>query len=295
MQLYKNLKYLLRHPIGSRSKLKSLAIFLRWQVAQKILKRPVLMPFIGDSTFLVSKGMTGATGNIYSGLHEFEEMAFLLHFLKKEDVFFDVGANVGSYTILASKVIGALTCSFEPSPSTFKHLENNIFLNRIQKKTLLFNQGVGAEKGSMQFSMNQDTINHIVLNSQEEAIPIEINTLDHCVAEQKLVPKLIKIDVEGFETEVIRGSSSLLKNHQLQAVIMELNGSGGRYGFDEDAIHQKMIAEDFEAYHYSPFDRKLNPRKERSFHGNTIYLREVDIVKKRLENAPYFEALGVRF
>lgn len=295
MRAYKNIKHLLKHPISAKSKLKSLTYLFRWQIAQKILKRPVLMSFIGDSIFLVSKGMTGATGNIYSGLHEFEEMAFLLHFLKEEDVFFDVGANVGSYTILASKVIGAITCSFEPSPKTFQHLENNVFLNRIQKKVFLFNQGVGAEKGSMRFSMNQDTINHVVLNSNEESIPIEINTLDHCAAEQKLFPKLIKIDVEGFETEVIRGASSLLKNPNLQAVIMELNGSGGRYGFDEDTIHQKMIDTGFKSYNYAPFHRKLKERAERSFHGNTIYIRDAFTAKEAIKKAPYFQSLGVKF
>jgi FkbM family methyltransferase len=295
MQLYRNIKYLLSHPIGRKNKLKSLSNWLKWQVTQKILQRPVLMPFIGDSTFLVRKSMTGATGNIYSGLHEFEEMAFLLHFLDKEDVFFDVGANVGSYTILASKVIGAISCSFEPSPVTFHHLENNIFLNRIQNKVFLFNKGVGAEKGSMQFSVNQDTINHIVLDGQEESITVEITTLDQHSTEQNLIPNLIKVDVEGFETEVIRGANSLLKNEKLQAVILELNGSGSRYGFDEDAIHKKMIDSGFKAYRYLPFNRKLEIRENRSFHGNTIYINQIELVQKRINNAPYFEALGVRF
>ena len=295
MSIYRNIKYLLTHPIGRKNKLKSLSNWLKWQVSQRILKRPIMMPFMGDSLFLVSKGMTGATGNIYSGLHEFEEMAFLLHFLNKDDVFFDVGANVGSYSILASKVIGATSCSFEPSPSTFKHLENNIFLNRIQNKASLFNKGVGAEKGSIQFSINQDTINHIVLDDKEESIEVEITTLDQHSIEQNLIPNLIKIDVEGFETEVIRGASSTLNNKQLQAVIMELNGSGSRYGFDEDAIHKKMLDYGFKAYCYKPFDRKLVLREDRSFHGNTIYINQLELVQKRIKSASYFEALGVQF
>lgn len=51
--------------------------------------------------------MTGATGNIYVGLHEFEDMAFLLHVLRRTDLFVDVGANIGSYTILAGGAAGA--------------------------------------------------------------------------------------------------------------------------------------------------------------------------------------------
>jgi thymidylate synthase len=63
--------------------------------------------------------MTGATGNIYAGLHEFEDMAFLLHLLRSEDMFADVGSNIGSYTILASGVVGAKSVAFEPVPSTY--------------------------------------------------------------------------------------------------------------------------------------------------------------------------------
>ena len=53
--------------------------------------------------------MTGATQNIYCGLQEFEEMAFLLHFLRKDDLPLDIGANIGSYTILAASSVGART------------------------------------------------------------------------------------------------------------------------------------------------------------------------------------------
>ena len=63
--------------------------------------------------------MTGATGNIYTGLHEFEDMMFLLHLLRPGDIFVDAGANIGSYTVLASAVVGAKSISFEPVPPLF--------------------------------------------------------------------------------------------------------------------------------------------------------------------------------
>jgi hypothetical protein len=63
---------------------------------------PVVVPFVGDTRLLVARGMRGATGNVYVGLHEFEEMAFALHALRPSSRFIDVGANVGSYTVLAA-------------------------------------------------------------------------------------------------------------------------------------------------------------------------------------------------
>ena len=69
--------------------------------------------------------MRGATGNIYAGLHEFIDMIFRLYFLQPDDLFLDIGANVGSYTILASGVCGAETWAFEPDPDSASFLRRN--------------------------------------------------------------------------------------------------------------------------------------------------------------------------
>ena len=79
--------------------------------------------------------MTGITGNWYCGLHEFHEMAFVLHFLRKNDTFIDVGANVGSYTILAA-VTGSNVISIEPIPSTFNYLKNNVSINNFTSNSV---------------------------------------------------------------------------------------------------------------------------------------------------------------
>ena len=90
------------HPLSRRHKIKAYLRFLYWQISQFIYPHETTYPFVGDTKLLVKKGLAGATGNIYTGLHEFYDMGFLLHFLRKDDLFFDVGANVGSYTVLAS-------------------------------------------------------------------------------------------------------------------------------------------------------------------------------------------------
>src|SRR5947209_1032427 len=94
--------FLWRHPIASRNRPAALARWLRWQVGARILNGQAVVPFVQGSRLLVRRGMTGATGNIYTGLHEFEEMAFTLHLLRPGELFVDVGANVGVYTVLAA-------------------------------------------------------------------------------------------------------------------------------------------------------------------------------------------------
>ena len=84
---------------------------------------------MNNARVVVRTGETGFTGNIYCGLDEFQDMAFLLHALRKEDLFVDIGANVGSYTLLACSAIGAKGYCVEPVPSTYHRLMVNIRYN----------------------------------------------------------------------------------------------------------------------------------------------------------------------
>src|SRR5262245_60449217 len=90
-------------------------------------------------------------GNIYADLHEFADMAFILHFLRPDDLSLDVGANIGSYTLLASGVCRAKTISFEPDPQTMALLRRNIDLNGLHEYVVLEEAAVGAEEGAVEF------------------------------------------------------------------------------------------------------------------------------------------------
>ena len=106
--------------------------------------------------------MTGATGNIYVGLQEFEDMAFTAHFLRETDLFVDIGANIGSYTIIAGSFSGCRVISIEPIPSTFEYLVNNLKLNGLEELVEAVNLGVGSKADKLVFSIEQDTVNHVI-------------------------------------------------------------------------------------------------------------------------------------
>ncbi len=96
------LRYVWNHPLNARSsRVAALGRVFRWQLASRLLPGPIALPFVDDTWLFATRGMTGATGNWYCGLHEVAEMAFVLHLLRPDEHFVDVGANVGSYTILA--------------------------------------------------------------------------------------------------------------------------------------------------------------------------------------------------
>lgn len=150
------------HPLVGKHPTKAYWRFLKWQLSQSIYPKTVVHTFTEKTRLNVKKGMTGATGNIYTGLHEFPDMGFVLHFLRKEDVFGDVGANIGSYTILASGHVGARTIAFEPIPETFYWLKKNIKLNQLEAKVHAFNIGLGSETGVLRFTATHDTVNYVL-------------------------------------------------------------------------------------------------------------------------------------
>jgi FkbM family methyltransferase len=122
----------------------------------------------------------GLTGNIYTGLHEFPEMGFLLHFLRDDDLFVDIGANAGCYTILASSAVGAEGIAFEPVPSTYRRLVENMRLNRLEEKVKCINKGVGAKDERIGFTSDQDTTNHALASGEQcgNTVTVEVITLD---------------------------------------------------------------------------------------------------------------------
>ena len=276
------IKSILTHPLNSRNKLKALLRFIRWQFSVRINPFPIVYPFTENSKLLIKKGMTGATGNLYCGLHEFYDMGFLLHFLREDDVFIDVGANVGSYTILASAEVGAKTISIEPVPSTFHCLKNNIALNDIADLVVSHNIGLAGSKGLLKFTGSLDTVNHVATTDDKYMIEVQVDTLDSIAKDCD--PVLIKIDVEGYETEVLKGACNTLSKKSLKALIIELNGSGERYGYDDNDIHKKLVDSGFSPFKYDPFSRALSQIKMFG-NQNTIYIRDIDLVKKRVSEA----------
>ena len=137
---------------------------------------------------------------------------FIWNYLKKDDVFIDIGANIGTTTLEASKKIGSngKIFSFEPNPRIFKFLQGNILLNKC-KNIELFNFALGSKSTNIYFSdIYTDESNSVQQN--DSGIKVKMKTLD------EVIPKEIKIDLikidtgSGYEKFVFLGATKILKN-----------------------------------------------------------------------------------
>lgn len=273
-----------KHPLHERRKIQAALTFPIVQVAARLVPGDVCIPFPNGTSLLISPHMKGAAHFIFPGLSEFDTMSFVLHFLRKEELFVDAGAYVGAYTVLAGGAAGGRVIAFEPSPTTFSYLEKNALLNRLEHSVRLFNMALGAEEGTVHFTDGLGTENYVCPDSSVgKTIEVRVTTLDKTLTDQK--PVLLKMDVEGFESKVVAGARQTLSLPTLEAIIIERFGNADRYGENEADLHAQIRSNSFQPCAYSPRNRMLR-RLSPDDTGNIIYVRSFDAVQQRLQEAP---------
>lgn len=295
MLLTSALSFIYNHPLNRHGRLAALGRFARWQLASRIIAAPIALPFVDNTRLLVSQGMQGATGNWYCGLHEQDEMGFVLHFIRSSDLFFDIGANIGSYTILAAGACGAKAVSFEPVPATYESLVRNIRLNSLSASVIANNWAVGSSIGELQFTSSLDCMNRALMpgEQQPDSIAVKVATLDGAACER--IPTICKIDVEGFETQVIAGGTNVLSSLELRCVLIEINGSGLHFGISDSEVHSAICQYGFVPVAYDVLTRRVEPIVGGEWNragGNTIYVRDLEETRNRVKAARKFKLVN---
>ncbi len=280
MSLISTLRYIASHPLNRGRSIPAIGRFAKWQVESRV-RAEVEFEWIEGAKLIVKHGMTGATGNIYCGLHEFVEMAFLLHLLRPTDLFLDIGANIGSYSVLASKVCQARSIAFEPDPETAKWLRRNVAGNDLQASAVVHETALGARNGEIAFTVGLDTTNHVAASADTRVRMVRVQRLDDIPNAAN--PTLMKLDVEGFEEQVLLGASRVLASPSLLAVQSELCSP---------LVEETLESFGFKRFFYDPFKRELTLKTPGYGVSNTLFIRDVVQVTQRLAQAPLRKVFG---
>ena len=138
---------------------------------------------------------------------------FITGYLRENDVYIDVGANIGTTLIPAAKTIkGGKAIGFEPHPRIFSYLMENVSLNNLGDNIELYNCAVGSERGSINFSSGRaDDCNKVLITRGGIKVPVKL--LDDFVTKFSKID-LMKIDVEGYEKFVVEGGIKALAKTQ---------------------------------------------------------------------------------
>jgi FkbM family methyltransferase len=271
------------HPISKNNRIKALTRYLTFHMLSNIFPNRKFS-WIENLKFYARKGDAGIVANVYYGLYEFNESMFLLHFLRDNDTFLDIGANIGHYSLLASGINRCKSYSVEPIPVTYSRLNEQIHLNKLQDKIQTYNIGLGNTCSELYFSNDKNTMNKVVDSTYPNALKIPVQTVDNLFKEIDIT--LIKIDVEGYEKFVLEGSHETFKNQSIKAVIIEINFSNQFYNIENEQIVNFLKELDFTPFSYNPFSRELtalSSYNKQQF--NTIFVRDLNFVRNRLKNS----------
>lgn len=266
-------KGLKTHPLTSNAAYKRKVIrrMLLWQMTKFRYGGGKEIEWINNCKLKVYPGRASATGNYYYGLLEYEPMSFAYHYINEEDVFFDIGANVGVYSVLAKAATKVI--AFEPADDTRAVLQENFKINGIEG--VVVPKGVSGKSGVMHFTQGNDCVNHIVTTGQtEDVISIEVVDLDSYVKESGVIPSIIKIDAEGAEGSIIEGAKDTFSDERLNVIIMEI--------FDDEKLSDMLVEKGFRLYRYEPKNRELTPGTVATAGGTGIYIRDVEVARQRV-------------
>ena len=156
----------------------------------------------------------GAGVNSYwLGSYESEKVKVFGKSIKEGNIVFDMGANVGYYSLLAADLVGpgGKVFAFEPLPSNFEYLRKNADIN-FCRNIFLFEVAVSRENGLAFLTFTNSLQSGLAENGN---IKVKTISLDDWVESGKLpVPNVLKIDVEGAEFLVLEGALKILKKYR---------------------------------------------------------------------------------
>jgi FkbM family methyltransferase len=239
-------------------------------------QKEVIIPISGNYKIKLQTS-SELSSHIFCGAFEWEEREWLFSELKASDVFYDIGANIGLFTLLASERCKHVI-AFEPINDTFRMLSENVALNSTPKNIQLINAAASDNEGSQDIYVltnGKDAWNSMAVKPEEgqyrvdQIRTVNIDTLVQ--AKQILPPRVIKIDVEGWELHVLHGLVKTIENHRPVMLIEFTRQNLEAAGTSPDELGSFIYSLGYNLFGYSPRSKELEPVTRFDFrHKNLI-------------------------
>ena len=163
-------------------------------------------------------------------LYEYQTAMIAVGVLRPGDIALDIGAHVGYFTMLFRLAVGAegRVFSFEPQAETYRRLLHNVMINGFSN-VLPLPLAVAKQPGTAIFHINPENegASSLVASTNGDEVPVQVTSLDCLFREDLSVrPRLIKMDVEGAEMDVLLGAENWFDRQGPDLVILEINRGG---------------------------------------------------------------------
>ena len=247
-----------------------------------------------DEIKLVLDKNSSLSKSLFRGDFEYQEVQFLKTFLRDKDIFVDIGANIGYFSIIASKKVKqGKVYSFEPTEKTFERLENSIKINEC-KNIHAFQIALSDKSEEREFTVSNDgfdAYNSLGNPSQGENFTrsmVQTSTFDEFKKQNNIPnPTIIKIDVEGWEIPVLNGMKDTLSTDNAPLLIVEFTEENAQLsGYSCSSLYELISSFGYNLYKYNWVRNELiqQANKEHFSYTNLICLKDTSIIQSRLKN-----------
>jgi FkbM family methyltransferase len=151
----------------------------------------------------------------------------LFHILRQGDCFVDIGANIGLYSSVVSRLPGINVLAVEANPETYTRLEKNARSHHFDA----IHMAVSDKSGEIEFA--EGAVSHVfavaehrTVYNTSETVKVRAKTLDEILS-TRAGPFILKIDVEDHEPQVLAGASGLLEGGKIHAVLLDVSRKSG--------------------------------------------------------------------
>lgn len=215
--------------------------------------------------------------HIYCGAFEWEEREWLMNELKFTDTFYDIGANIGLFTLLAAEKC-AEVIAFEPTSDTYTLLTENVALNNNPKNITLINAAASDQDGEQDIYVltnGKDAWNSMAVKPEEgqyRVDKIKTVSVDALVNSKQIPPpRVVKIDVEGWELHVLRGLENTIAAHKPVMLIEFTEPNLRAAGTTPEELAAYIRSLHYELFSYDARYRKLRRVVDFNFgHKNLV-------------------------
>jgi FkbM family methyltransferase len=265
-------RFVWTHPANHSRRLRALAAAARFQARGRVLGKPTLTKIGDRSRMWAELHRTGASRVVYANPPYWEPMQAWRAVLRRGDLFIDVGANVGAYTLWAAE-LGAEVIAIEPDHDSRERLEDNIALNGYDVSVLPV--ALAERPGSMRFTTGLDTLNRLVLDDATGPAAavreVHVDTLDRVIGDRYVAG--VKIDVAGAERLVLEGARRALSERRIGMLQLAwLTGSLKLLGEDRTPAADLLTSLGYRLYRPNG-DGALLPAGERPPLGVDVFAR----------------------
>jgi FkbM family methyltransferase len=211
------MKYVWEHPANEGQRARALMRATQFQLRGRVLGKRTLARLGDRSRVWAYLHRTGASRVIYGNPPDYAEMMTWRRNLRPGDLFIDVGANVGSYSIWAAES-GADVIALEPADETFGLLLENVALNGYRIDAI--QAAAGSFCGTAHFTSGRDCVNQFDPLGDART---RVVTIDSLIGDRTVAG--MKVDVEGFEIQVLQGCVRALAQERIGLIQLEWNAA----------------------------------------------------------------------